>query len=595
MNKTVTVNIGGRVFNIEESAYQKLNKYIETIRSYFEGSEGVDEIISDIELRIAELFMDGISDQKQVITVADVDNVVSVMGKPEDYVDNDGEEFQAGSRTETGKRVFRDPDNRVFFGVCGGISAYFGWDPIVLRALFIIVTLLFGSGVLIYLILALIIPKAKTTAEKLQMRGEPVTVENISKKVNESVHSVREDIKDFGKKKEVRTFTSKVGDFFDDLFHALARILHILFKIIVKVLGVLLLVAGIGGIVTGIGMALGIQGFVNLHDTHVFGNNEFSAIWNSTLVSAWQRGIFIAGVCLVYFIPVITFILLGIRLLFDKIRISGIVGIVLLILWFIGIGMLTATGIATASEFSVETAFKDDSKVEIHSVDTLHLDISANDAVMYEFTDEFSEQNIFIPEDVTFPGVDSTDYMYMGKVRFTVEKNTASDGFELELKRSSRGSTQKDAVTNARQAITHAEMRSDTLLIHPYFALSKGDKLRGQEVKYILKVPVGKSIYLGKNTRQILYDVPNTTNTYDSDMTGKTWTMTEAGLTCMSCPENIQETENEMETDDNMRERDEWLEEEKERLEKTIEELERKRESLDKIKPHSLETEPNKN
>lgn len=199
MNKTVTVNIGGRVFNIEESAYQKLNNYIETIRSYFDGSEGVDEIISDIELRIAELFMERVTDQKQVITNADVDYVVSIMGKPEDYVDNDEEEYSES--TETSKRVFRDPDNRVFFGVCGGISAYFGWDPIVLRALFVIVTLFYGSGVLIYLILALIIPKAKTTAEKLQMRGEPVTVENISKKVNESVNTMREDIKDFGKKK----------------------------------------------------------------------------------------------------------------------------------------------------------------------------------------------------------------------------------------------------------------------------------------------------------------------------------------------------------------------------------------------------------
>lgn len=588
MNKTVTVNIGGRVFNIEENAYQKLNNYIETIRSYFEGSEGVDEIISDIELRIAELFMDGISDQKQVITIADVDHVVSVMGRPEDYVDNDDDDYQSTATTEKGKRVFRDPDNRVLFGVCGGISAYFGWDPIVLRALFVIVTLFFGSGVLIYLILALIIPKAKTTAEKLQMRGEPVTVENISKKVNESVHSMKEDIKDFGKKKQVRTATGKLGDFFDDLFNALARILHVLFKIVVKVLGVLLLIIGIGGIVTAVGMAFGLQGFVNLHDTHVFGDHQFGALWNGTLVSAWQRGIFIAGIALVYFIPVITFILLGIRLLFDNVRISGVLGIVLLILWFVGVGLLTATGINTASEFSVETSFNEDADLEIPAVDTLYFDLSSRDAVMYEFSSEFSGKNIFIPEGVTFPGVDSTDYMYMGKVRFTVEKNDGNNRFELDLKRSSRGSSQKDAVANARQAKTHVEMSGDTLLIHPYFALSKGDKLRGQSAKYILKIPVGKSIYIGESTSHILYDVPNTTNTYDGDMTGKTWTMTEDGLTCMSCPETAQQIEEveeqDTDTSDNMRERDEWLEEEKERVEKAIEELERKRETLNEIK-----------
>ncbi|MCA1762684.1 MAG: PspC domain-containing protein [Flavobacteriales bacterium] len=581
MNKTVTVNIGGRVFNIEESAYQKLNNYIETIRSYFDGSEGVDEIISDIELRIAELFMERVTDQKQVITNADVDYVVSIMGKPEDYVDNDEEEYSES--TETSKRVFRDPDNRVFFGVCGGISAYFGWDPIVLRALFVIVTLFYGSGVLIYLILALIIPKAKTTAEKLQMRGEPVTVENISKKVNESVNTMREDIKDFGKKKQVRTATGKIGDFFDDLFNALARILRVLFKIVVKVLGVLLLIIGIGGIVTAVGMAFGLQGFINLHDTHVFGDHQFGALWNGTLVSAWQRGIFITGIALVYFIPIVAFILLGIRLLFDHIRISGVLGIVLLIFWFVGVGLLTATGINTASEFSVETSFNEDADIEIPAVDTLYLDLSSRDAVMYEFSNQLSGRNIFIPEDVTFPGADSTDYMYMGKLRFTVEKNYDSNRFELELKRSSRGSSQKDAVANARQAKTHVEMSGDTLLIHPYFALSEGDKLRGQNAKYILKIPMGKSIHIGESTGHILYDVPNATNTYDGDMTGKTWTMTADGLTCLSCPETEQKIQEDTDTSDNVRERDEWLKEEKERLEKAIEELEKKREMLDEV------------
>ena len=100
-------------------------------------------------------------------------------------------------------RVFRDPDDKLLFGVCSGLSAYLGWDPIILRALFVVSTVAFGFGPLVYIILALIIPKAKTTAEKLQMRGEAVTVDNISKKVNESFTDIKDDITDFGKRNDI--------------------------------------------------------------------------------------------------------------------------------------------------------------------------------------------------------------------------------------------------------------------------------------------------------------------------------------------------------------------------------------------------------
>ncbi len=106
MNKTINVNIGGRIFSIEEDAFSKLEKYLEAIRNSFEGHQSADEIISDIELRVSELFSERINDNKQVIVFEDVEAVIAIMGKPEDYIDAEDEEMeQEFQKKATGKNT----------------------------------------------------------------------------------------------------------------------------------------------------------------------------------------------------------------------------------------------------------------------------------------------------------------------------------------------------------------------------------------------------------------------------------------------------------------------------------------------------------
>lgn len=542
MNKTISVNIGGRVFNIEEAAFQKLNVYLNTIRGYFDGNESTEEIISDIELRIAELFMERISEQKQVIVESDVNEVISVMGKPEEYFDE--EAFEADSSTKSSKsqrRVFRDPDNKVFFGVCGGISAYFGWDPIVLRAAFIIFTLFFGTGILIYLLLALIIPKAKSTAEKLQMRGEPVTVDTISKKVNESFDSVKEDIKDFGdrnniNKERVGSATSQIGDFFRDLFNLIAKFIRIFATIILKIIGLAFIIAG-GALMTGIiAGILGFETFLSLQETGIITEDQVGGVMGSIIGSGTQEVLLKVGMFIMLAVPAISLILLGIRIAFDYRRIPGLVGILLLITWFVGIGLFAAGGMTTYSEFKVETDFTESVDIELPNSDTLYLDLAEKELIHYNFNNSFGNGHIFFEEGVTFPGLDSTNIMYIGKNRVTVEQNRTDTIFRLKVKRSANGSSQKDAINNARNSITKATVQGDSLLIYPVFALEKGVKIRNQKVNYIISIPSGKAIHFNRNSKRIIYDVPNVTNTRDRDMLEKTWLMTKEGLKCTTCP-----------------------------------------------------------
>jgi len=589
MNKTVSVNIGGRVFNIEESAFDKLNRYLQTIRSYFEGNESVDEIISDIELRVAELFMERINDQKQVITISDVDEVITVLGKPEDYIDEE-DEVHTSTKRKTGKRVFRDPDNKILFGVCGGISAYFGWDPIVLRALFAIFTIFYGFGILIYIVLAIIIPKAKTTAEKLQMRGEPVTVDNISKKVSESFDNVQEDIKNFGErnKSSINSAGDRIGSFISDLFSVLGKVIRVILLVFVKILGFALLMAGLAGLVAAIAAAFGWHGFMAMHGSEFIGDPSISNILDSTFSSTVQKTLFYLGGILVYFIPVVAFILLGIRLLFDYKRIPGLVGVVLLILWFAGVGFLTAAGFNSAREFRVETSFTEDVPLELPTSDTLYLDIAQEGSTIYEFRNGFGNNEIYFPDGVTFPGIDSTNIIYMGDVEFTVKMNRRDSLYRLSVKREANGSSQKDAVMHAREAKTFASVKGDSLLIFPYFAMEKGALLRNQDVSYELSIPVGKSIHFNPRSEAIIYDVPNITNTHDRDMIGKTWYMTPKGLRCKGCPDIDRKMEK-MELEEMMKEELERLEESREMMIEEIEEdLERLRDSMEDAKDDEL-------
>lgn len=540
MNKTINVNIGGRIFSIEEDAFSTLEKYLKTIRASFDGHQSADEIIADIELRISELFAERITDNKQVIVLEDVDAVIGIMGKPEDYIDSEDEEMeQEFKRKSTGKkyekRVFRDPDDKLLFGVCSGLSAYLGWDPIILRALFVISTVAFGFGPLVYIILALIIPKAKTTAEKLQMRGEAVTVDNISKKVNESFTDIKDDLKDFGKRNDisgdrVNNVGKHIGDVISDFFEALGKILKVLIVVLAKIIGVVFFLAGSFALMALITGLLGMDTFLS-----ATGSREMTEFVNSTLTDSTNKGLVFGGIALTLGVPAVSLLLLGIRMLFQKIRYSGIAAIVLIVVWFVGIGLLAASGVHLFENRQSKARFTETLKMNVDSsIDTLVLDIEGANLPRFSFSGDFMDGSIFFEGGVTFPWIDSTNVLYVGKNSITT-KQAAGDRFLLEVEKSARGSSQKDAIRNARQMKSSWSLTNDSLRVSPYFVLEKGNRVRSQKARYTLYVPEGKAIRLAPSSKSVIYDIPNISNTRDLDMLGETWLMTKKGLKCTTC------------------------------------------------------------
>ena len=239
MKKTVNINLGNQVFQIDEDAYQLLENYLNDLKNYFRKERESAEIIQDIEYRFAELFGEKTRVGYRVITIEIVEETIKRVGKPEELAGNEGEDDERAPKDEPAaekvkRRFYRNPDDKILGGVASGIAAYFDLDPIWIRLLLAMLVLLKGVIIPVYILLWIIMPKAVTAAQKLEMRGERVTVENIGKTVTENFERISDSLKDELNKQRV---SSGIRHAFDTLF----RVLGVLIKVALAVVGLILL------------------------------------------------------------------------------------------------------------------------------------------------------------------------------------------------------------------------------------------------------------------------------------------------------------------------------------------------------------------
>src|SRR5687768_2486718 len=181
MKKTINVNIGGMMFHLDDDAFDKLKSYLDTLKTKFSKMEGGDEIIGDIEGRIAEIFKEKLGSTREVVSIDDVNEMVGIMGDPSAYLDEETETTSSTSEVPPviKRRLFRDPEKRVIGGVCSGFAAYFNIDPWLVRAIVIGLVLFGGVSFLLYFIFWIAMPKAVTTTDRLMMKGKKVDINTI--------------------------------------------------------------------------------------------------------------------------------------------------------------------------------------------------------------------------------------------------------------------------------------------------------------------------------------------------------------------------------------------------------------------------------
>src|SRR6056297_1393277 len=532
MNKTININLANTLFHIDDDAYNKLRRYLESIRRSFSGTKGSDEIIADIEARIAELFLEKMENERQVITHKEVDQVIEVMGQPEDYmVDEDiFEDEPKKSYAEPAgraKKLYRDVDHKYIGGVCAGLEHYLGIDSLWIRLIFILLAIFTsGFGLIAYILLWILVPEAATTSQKLDMRGEPVNISNIERKVKEGFDDVAEKVKNVDYDKVGDKVKSSSKTFFDTI----GDIILFLFKVFGKFIGILLIIIGAS---TLVGLFFGLFTVGMFDAVHVPGI-DFYEIVNTSGAPVWLVSI------LLFFavgIPFFFLLYLGLKILVNNLKsIDNIAKFSLLGLWLISLGLLIVFGIRQAAEFSYTGSVNDRSELVL-GVPSDTLIITMKDMDM-----DYSRDDIHFGR-MTF-GYDENDnrILMSDEVDIKIRKSD-DDAMSINIRKDADGSSTPAARDRARNIEYRYVVNDNEIVLDKYLTTATSNKARNQEVTVTIYVPESMTVYFDDSTsRYIGRGIDNDQGFYRSGMAGQHWLMDDNGeLQCLDCLEDDNE------------------------------------------------------
>ena len=526
MNKTVNINLANILFHIDDKAFNKLQRYLESIKRSFSGTPGSDEIIADIEARIAELFHEKLENERQVITLKEVDEVITVMGQPEDYmVDEDIFEDNPKAKTAepgTGrvKKLYRDIDHKYIGGVCAGLEHYLGFDALWIRLIFILLAVFTGFGFIAYILLWILVPEAATTSQKLDMTGEKVNISNIERKVKQNIEDVADRIQnaDYSKvKSSGKTFFDTLGD-----------VIMFLFKVFGKFIGILLVIIGAA---TLIGLFIGLFTVGILDIVHLPGVDFYDMV-NSTDAPVWLVSLlafFAVG------IPFFFLLYLGLKILVNNLKsIGNIAKFSLLGMWLLSIIGLTVLGVkqASAHAFTGSTTVKEQLYFPA-GVDTVRISMQSGD--LYENQENVGINGMTIAHDDA-----GNRLLFSDDVRFDIKKSKDSTA-RIHIRKDADGSSFTNARDRAGKINYNYALEGNAIVLNDYLSTDLKNKVRDQEVMVTIYVPVGTELqfdetskgHIGRSTR---YDK----DLYRSELIDYRWTMKDNGeLECLDCPEDM--------------------------------------------------------
>jgi len=498
MKKTVTANIAGIIFHIDEDAYDLLSRYLNTIRSRYDGTEGRDEIINDIETRISEILQTKINNAKQVISIEDVNNVIEIMGKPEQFEGDEKSNNATDDETRAYKKLYRDDDDKLIAGVCSGIAAYFNVDSLWIRIGFIATTLLFSTGLWIYLILWIIVPKARTTKEKLEMKGKKINISNIENTIREDLNDLKVKFNDF--KDEARdTFKSKKKrKGIDKFFYFLFLLIKYFAKSIGIVLGVIFIFVGIFlfiGFISSFFSTFPIH--FGIHDINM-GNISVPALLNLFYPSDFFIYVSIIGIIFLIATPLIMFIYYGFKLVFGLKYHSKLIGFTSFSLWIIGLVLCLISAFQVARSFSNKAVSTEKFISQIEPEQKIILDIKANEMQSIKFENEALQLGHLALVS------DSSSQILMGVPKIEICNNDNKNELEVLVLAISRGENKETALKNAK-SINYPVILNDTVVELPaFYTVDKNLKWRHQELKIQIKVPPTNDVVYTKATREFL-------------------------------------------------------------------------------------------
>lgn len=544
MNKTININLGGFFFHIDEIAYQKLKRYLDAIsRSLSDDPQGKNEIISDIEARISELLSERITDARQVINENDIEEVIAIMGQPEDYAEaedsyNEGSSYNTRSTNRSSKKLFRDGDDKFLGGVCAGIAHYFNIDVIWIRIAFIVLVAS-GFSPLAYVILWVLLPEAITTSEKLQMEGEAVNIDNIEKKIRDEFESFSTKIKDGAtgisekiSSADYEKMRAQTKSGFQDFIDTMGKILLTLFKVFGKFIGILLIfIAGITIISLLLGIfSIGSLEFLNVDSDFV----HYPPFFYDATLPKWLLS---TALFVLIGIPFIVLFILGLRILSPNIKkLSTAAILTLLGIWLVSLLAVAFSGIEYATTHAYNGTNVSKHSINYIKEEPLKIRVVNDDNIHYN-------HNLRNRNNAISVYINNKELKYSNDINIDVRKSETNNAY-IEIKKTSEGRKHNNANDNTEAILYNFKTANNTIVFDAFFLSEYKNIWKDEEVKATIFIPEGTTIYFENSSRRFLDDVKNTDNIYDRDMANHYFKMTSKGFECTDCSINETDTNN---------------------------------------------------
>jgi phage shock protein PspC (stress-responsive transcriptional regulator) len=591
MKKIININFHSRVIPIEETAYDILRKYVESLKNHFAGEDGADEIVNDIENRFAELFSDRLKKGATCITDADVNEIITSMGRPEDFDQEEGTGTNGNSAKTSSStyaeetisdgphRLYRSENDKMLGGVCGGIAAYLKIDSSVVRIIFAFLTLGFGTGILvymvlwvvlppksmvtnirkrlfrdsdhrmiggvasglaayfnidiwiprvifclplilgvirsifrhiwfdfdssfsfiangfggglttIYIILWIVLPEARSASEKLEMRGEKIDLESIKNTIKNDLEGfkqkatvvggeIKQRAEEFGNEMKNRSgnirkdISSSVNAPRNGIGHAIGVLFKAFFLFISVIITFALVTALIGIIFTG-------AGILPLKDYFIQG--------------FWQNILMWSVLLLFLILPVVGLLTWLIRRIIGARRGGTYLGYIFGSLWVVGLVSLIILVASFSRHFSTRNGVEE----------TISLSAPTNGRMVVKMDDI---KPVFFESD--WMGLNwhhqgpffdlNEDSLTMNNVRIEVAKSEDS-AWHLNLEKISRGNTSSEAKEKASEIDFQIDQKDSMLVLPRGFVIKPKQQFRNQQIVAVIKVPVGKKIFMSEN------------------------------------------------------------------------------------------------
>jgi phage shock protein PspC (stress-responsive transcriptional regulator) len=491
MNRIITINLGGYALSIEEDAYDLLRNYLRSLENHFSTTPNGHEIIADIEARLAEMFHEKLEKGKTFINVADVKEVLDAMGNPAE-LDEEGATQEESSYGR--KKLYRDTENGIFGGVSAGLAVYFNTDVVWVRIIWLLLFFFGGIGFVPYILLWIIVPVARTKADRLAMEGKSPNLRNFQESFTQEAERVAGQWRERGERENW-------GGKFRALAHALGEVLRGFFRFIAGLFAIAL-------ILVGISILFGFTFGKIYTEASILPFTELPAMLG---LEHWSLPLQISAM-VVILIPLIALIVALSRYLLGTRPLPLAARRGMGISWLIAFVVMASLLVYTSMQFAAKESVVQ-KKV-----------LAQNDTIQIRMQTLLDSKGL--------------ETIHFGEVSIDIEQSE-NDKLQLWMEKTSKGPNLEKALELAADIEDGYKYTNGQLLFHSKLTSKKASPFRTQTLRYILKVPTGTYVMLHSNTQDFLENIQNREDAWGRALAGQTLIMRKNGLECVDCSEKL--------------------------------------------------------